>query len=82
MEHGGGRTPEQRRAASEARTRARAGAPEPGDEEFTEAAGGRRSPASMSRHYGGPDVYARRRLIAAGVGIAIVLLLLVFVVGC
>jgi hypothetical protein len=36
----------------------------------------------MSRHYGGPDVYARRRLIAAGVGIAIVLLLLVFVVGC
>lgn len=83
MEQRGGRSPEERRAASEARARVREGAPEPGDEEYTEPAGGRRSPASVSRHYGGSDVYARRRLIALGAVIAVVVLLaIVFVAGC
>jgi hypothetical protein len=36
----------------------------------------------MSRHYGGPDVYARRRLIALGAFVVVVVLLFLLLGGC
>ena len=64
-----GRSPEERRAAAEARARARAGEPPAtGDEELLGGTGPRGAAGQLSRHYGGGDVYMRRRLIAAGVG--------------
>ena len=36
----------------------------------------------ISRHYGGGDVYGRRRLIAAVAVIAVLLLLFLVFVGC
>jgi hypothetical protein len=36
---------------------------------------------SMARHYGG-DVYARRRLIAIGAAILVILLLFLLIAGC
>ena len=86
-----GRSPEERRAAAEARARARAGEPvETGDEELVEGsesrgAGDTRDRASatrkMSRHYGGGDVYLRRRLIA-GAAVVVVILLILLLVAC
>jgi hypothetical protein len=77
---GWGRSPEERQAAAEARARAREGQPEPGDEEALETPSHR--PGPMSRHYGGEDVYARRRLIAIGAAIVVVILLFLLIVGC
>jgi hypothetical protein len=37
---------------------------------------------SMGRHYGGADVYQRRRLIAIGGAILIILLLFLLIGGC
>jgi hypothetical protein len=36
----------------------------------------------MSRHYGGPDIYMRRRLIAGGAVIIFILLLFLLIGGC
>ena len=81
MESSGGRSPEERRAAAEARARAREGRPEPGDEELIVGGGTpARAPANITR-YGGSD-FGRRRAIAIGVAILIVVLLLVLLVGC
>jgi hypothetical protein len=75
-----GRSPEERRAAAEARARARAAEPpETGDEE--REAGPRGARGEMSRLYGGGDVFRRRRLIAAAAIIIVVLLLLFLLVG-
>jgi hypothetical protein len=79
---GRGRTPEDRQAAAEARARAREGRPEPGDEEQLEGTGPRGAEGEVSRHYGGPDVYARRRLIAVGVVVIVVVLLILLIAGC
>jgi hypothetical protein len=78
-----GRGPDERRAAAEARARARAGQPA-GDEagrssEATRAAADERP---MSRHYGGGDVYGRRRLYAILGGVALVIVLFLLLVGC
>lgn len=82
MEHGGGRSAEERRAAVEARARAREGRVETGDEELLGGGGEpARAPEGVSRHYGGADVFARRRLIAA-IAIVVVALVLIAVVGC
>ena len=83
MERGGSRDPDERRAAAEARARARAG--EPVDDE-----GQRMSPATraaaderpMNRYYGGPDVYGRRRLVAIFGGLVIVAVLFMLLGGC
>ncbi len=76
----GDRSPEERRAAAEARARARAGEqPEPGDEELLGGAGPRGARGEMTR-YGGGDVFLRRRLIA-GAAIIVVLLVLFLLVG-
>ena len=79
-----GRSPEERRAAAEARAKARAGEPpETGDEEWLREAGPRGARGEMSRHYGGGEIFRRRRLIAAAAIIIVVLLLLfLLVVGC
>jgi hypothetical protein len=78
-----GRSPEERRAAAEARARARGGEPPAtGDEELIGGNGPRGAEGPMSRHYGGPDVYMRRRLIAGGVAIVVIILLFVVVGGC
>jgi hypothetical protein len=78
-----GRSPEERRAAAEARARARAGeSPETGDEERLREAGPRGARGEMSRHYGGGDVFRRRRLIVAAAIIVVLLLLFLLVVGC
>ena len=79
----GGRTPEERRAAADARARARSGEPPAtGDEELLEGAGESRPKGPVSRHYGGSDVYMRRRLMAIGLVIIIALLIFLIVGGC
>ena len=79
----GGRTPEERRAAAEARQRARSGeAPATGDEELLGPTGSRGAEGEMARHYGGPDVYLRRRLIALGVVIVLIIAIFLLVGGC
>lgn len=79
----GGRTPEERQAAAEARARARSGEPPAtGDEELLRGTGPSGAEGEMSRHYGGPDVYMRRRLIAGGVVIVLIILLFLVVGGC
>jgi hypothetical protein len=37
---------------------------------------------SIARHYGGSDVYARRRLLAIGAAILVILLLFLLLGGC
>ena len=79
----GGRSPEERRAAAEARARARRGEPPAtGDEELIGGSGPRGADGPMSRHYGGPDLYMKRRLIAGGAAIVVILLLFVLLGGC
>lgn len=83
MEHGGGRSGEERRTAAEARARARGGRPATGDEELREGGGEpARAPEGVRRHYGGADVYGRRRLIAGIAAVLVVLLLFVVLIGC
>jgi hypothetical protein len=78
-----GRSPNERRAAAEARARARAGEPpESGDEELPGGAGETGPRGAVSRHYGGPDIYMRRRLIAGGAAIIFILLLFLLIGGC
>jgi hypothetical protein len=78
-----GRSPEQRRAAAEARAKARSGEPlETGDEELLEGTGQRGADGPMSRHYGGPDLYMRRRLIAGAAVIVVIILIFLLVGGC
>ena len=78
-----GRSPEERRAAAAARARSRSGEPPAtGDEELLEGNGPRGADGPMSRHFGGPDVYMRRRLIAGAVVIAVIILLFLLVGGC
>ena len=89
----GGRTPEERRAAAEARARARRGeAPETGDEELLEGPAPRGEVDARARHsdtrdverrhYGGGDVYLRRRLVALGVVIVLIIAIFLLVGGC
>jgi hypothetical protein len=47
-----------------------------------EGAGQRGAKGEMSRHYGGPDVYARRRMIAIAAFVAVVVLLFLLLGGC
>lgn len=78
-----GRTPEERRAAAEARARSRRGEPrETGDEELVEGAGPRGAEGQMSRHYGGPEVYMRRRLLALAAVIVLIVAIFLLVGGC
>ena len=83
MESSGGRSAEERREAAEARARARSGEARTGDEDLM-APGGEpaRAPEGISRHYGGSDVYARRRLLAFGAAAIVLLILFLLVVGC
>ena len=88
----GGRTPEERRAAAEARARARSGEPATGDEDLLEGTGPRDEEEGRSRdiatrdegqrHYGGGDVYLRRRLVALGVVIVLIIAIFLLVGGC
>jgi hypothetical protein len=88
-----GRSPEERRAAAEARARSRSGEPPAtGDEELIGGNGPRgadsarardeRDPLYGARHYGGPDLYMRRRLIAGAAVIVVIILLFLLVGGC
>jgi hypothetical protein len=78
-----GRSPEERRAAAEARAKARAGEPpETGDEERLRETGPRGARGEISRYYGGGDVFRRRRLIAGAALIVVLLLLFLLVGGC
>jgi hypothetical protein len=78
-----GRSPEERRAAAEARARARSGEPPAtGDEELLEGNGPRGAEGEMNRHYGGPDVYMRRRLMAGAAVIVLIVLIFLLVGGC
>jgi hypothetical protein len=78
-----GRSSEERRAAAEARARSRRGEPlENGDEELLGGTGQRGAEGSMSRHYGGPDVYMRRRLLAGGAVILLIIVIFLLVGGC
>jgi hypothetical protein len=78
-----GRTPDERRAAAEARARARSGEPAAtGDEELLDGEGPRGADGPMSRHYGGPDLYMRRRLIAGAAVIVLIVLIFLLVGGC
>ena len=80
---GRGRTPEERREAAEARARARRGEPpHTGDEELLEPAGPRGAEGEIDRHYGGGDVYLRRRLVALGVVIVLIVVIFLLVGGC
>ena len=80
---GRGRTPEERRSAAEARARSRRGEPlDTGDEELLEPAGPRGAEGRLERHYGGGDVYLRRRLIALAVVIVVIVLIFLLVGGC
>jgi hypothetical protein len=80
---GTGRTPEERRAAAEARARARSGEPPAtGDEELIGGSGPRGADGEMSRHYGGPDLYMRRRLIAGAAVIVLIIVIILLVGGC
>jgi hypothetical protein len=88
MERGGGRSPEERRAAAEARARDRDDRPEgpgePLDEDRIDGEIQRRSPEGrvMSRHYGGDDVYGRRRLFAVAGAVAVIFILFLLLHGC
>jgi hypothetical protein len=78
-----GRTPEERRAAAEVRARSRRGEPpETGDEELVGGEGPRGAEGQMSRHYGGPDVYMRRRLLALAAVIVLIVAIFLLVGGC
>jgi hypothetical protein len=78
-----GRSSEERRAAAEARARARSGEPpDTGDEELLGGSGPRGADGEMSRHYGGPDLYMRRRLIAVAAAIVLIVLIFLLVGGC
>jgi hypothetical protein len=78
-----GRSPEERRAAAEARARARTGEPPAtGDEELLEGSGQRGPEGEMSRHYGGPDLFMRRRLIAGAAVIVLIVVAFLLVGGC
>jgi hypothetical protein len=78
-----GRTPEERRAAAEARARVRREEPPAtGDEELLGDTGPRGAEGQMSRHYGGPDVYMRRRLLALGAVILVIIAIFLLVGGC
>lgn len=78
-----GRSPEERRAAAEARAKARSGEPlDTGDEELLGGAGQQGADGPMSRHYGGPDLYMRRRLIAGAAVIVVIILIFLLVGGC
>src|SRR3954453_10080797 len=78
-----GRSSDERRAAAEARARARSGEPPvTGDEELIGSTGPRGAEGDMSRHYGGPDLYMRRRLIAGAAVIVVIILLFLLVGGC
>jgi len=83
MESDGGRSAEERQVAAEARARARSGDTQTGDENLV-AGGGEPAgaPEGISRHYGGGDVYARRRLLAFGAGAVVLLILFLLLVGC
>ncbi len=79
----GGRTPEERRAAAEARARARSDEPPAtGDEELLEGSGPRGAEGEMSRYGGGPDIYVRRRLVALGIVIVLIIAIFLLVGGC
>jgi hypothetical protein len=79
----GERTPEERRAAAESRARARRGEPPAsGDEDLLEGAGTQGAEGPMTRHYGGPDVYLRRRLIALAAVIVLIIAIFLLVGGC
>jgi hypothetical protein len=79
----GGRTPDERRSAAEARARARRGeSPATGDEELLEGTGPRGAEGEMSRYGGGPDVYMRRRLVALGIVIVLIVAIFLLVGGC
>jgi hypothetical protein len=78
-----GRSPDERRAAAEARARARTGEPPAtGDEELLGGTGSSGAEGPMSRHYGGPDLYMRRRLIAGAAVIVLIVLIFLLVGGC
>jgi len=78
-----GRSADERRAAAEARARARSGEPPAtGDEELLGGSGPRGADRPMSRHYGGPDVYVRRRLLAGAAVIVVIVLIFLLVGGC
>jgi hypothetical protein len=78
-----GRSSEERRAAAEARAHARSGEPpDTGDEELLEGSRPRDPDGEMSRHYGGPDVYMRRRLIAGAAVIVLIVLIFLLVGSC
>jgi hypothetical protein len=78
-----GRSPEERRAAAEARARARRGEPPAtGDEDLLEGTGPRGAEGAMARHYGGPDVYLRRRLIAGAAVVILIVAIFLLVGGC
>jgi hypothetical protein len=78
-----GRSPEERRAAADARARARSGEPPAtADEELLGGSGPHGAEGPMSRHYGGPDVYMRRRLLAGAAVIVFIVLIFVLVGGC
>lgn len=69
--------------AAEARARARSGDTQTGDENLVAGGGEPASaPEGISRHYGGGDVYARRRLLAFGAGAIVLLILFLLLVGC
>ena len=77
------RTPEERRAAAEARAHARRGKPpETGDEELLEGAGERDAEGQVERHFGGGDVYLRRRLVAIVAVIVVIVVIFLLVGGC
>jgi hypothetical protein len=79
----GGRTPEERRAAAEARQRSRRGEPSAaGDEELLEGTGPRGAEGPMSRYGGGLDVYMRRRLVALAAVIVVIVVIILLVGGC
>jgi hypothetical protein len=79
----GGRTPEERRAAAEGRARTRSDEPPAtGDEELLEGSGPRGAEGEMSRYGGGPDIYMRRRLVALGIVIVLIIAIFLLVGGC
>jgi hypothetical protein len=88
MESGGRRSQEERAAAREARERGRIdreqGLDAPEDAEPQESGGSSQRPdlGSMRTYGGGPDLYARRRMIAIGVVVVILLLLFLLLGGC
>ena len=89
----GGRSPEERRAAAQARAKARSGEPlDTRDEELLGGDGPRGVDSARARdsatrdtsvrHYGGPDLYMRRRLIAGAAVIVVIILIFLLVGGC